>query len=543
MGCLDSRFSLGMLLCTLSMAVCAGPGYAAPDSDWSAEQVEQANRLRATNLYQDLGLPSAHPIGQGAVPEMPAWFDLAGIDHSRNGAAGTDWPVSFGPDDRIDVRLRAVIVSNDNGSRRTPVMPEEIRLWVDRANEVLAGSAIRILFDPTPDSGDWSELNSTLLNTLGGNNHPQWEEQRTLANSIAAQTPDRMTAFFRWGSNNTPTGAGFSWTDIDFIVMPGFAPTQVCGEQNIGLFVHEVGHYLGLPHTFLWIPGSVEQAESFFILRGHDVNVFDGDGREETAPDPFVAIPNVQCGTDDLSLDNVIFDLPRENAMSYYHPVSAFVNSQSSTMRQTLLLRTGQPLTSDGIVIEPTIATVQATAGDLSEIDTLPFLGRWSNDDLLIWRNGEIGDTLSSTIDLPSAGRYRVSAALTAVHDFAIVEHRFNGQASVPVDLYASFMLCTGQVYLGDFDLEQGPNAFEVEVVGVNPRGEFSTRGYGLDYLVLEQMCIADFTGDSLLDFFDVSAFLLAFNGMETEADINRDGAWDFFDVSAFLSSYAAGCP
>lgn len=45
------------------------------------------------------------------------------------------------------------------------------------------------------------------------------------------------------------------------------------------------------------------------------------------------------------------------------------------------------------------------------------------------------------------------------------------------------------------------------------------------------------------LDFFDVSAFLNAFNAQDPVADFNSDGAWDFFDVSAFLGLFNAGCP
>ena len=55
--------------------------------------------------------------------------------------------------------------------------------------------------------------------------------------------------------------------------------------------------------------------------------------------------------------------------------------------------------------------------------------------------------------------------------------------------------------------------------------------------------CIADFTGDGVLDFFDVSAFLSAFAAQDPAADMTNDGAWDFFDVSAFLAAFGAGCP
>jgi hypothetical protein len=55
--------------------------------------------------------------------------------------------------------------------------------------------------------------------------------------------------------------------------------------------------------------------------------------------------------------------------------------------------------------------------------------------------------------------------------------------------------------------------------------------------------CPADLTGDGNLDFFDVSAFLTAFNAMDPAADFNGDGMFNFFDVSEFLSAFNAGCP
>ena len=55
--------------------------------------------------------------------------------------------------------------------------------------------------------------------------------------------------------------------------------------------------------------------------------------------------------------------------------------------------------------------------------------------------------------------------------------------------------------------------------------------------------CPADLTGDGMLNFFDVSAFLTAFGDGDLAADFNGDGVLNFFDVSAFLSAFGAGCP
>lgn len=55
--------------------------------------------------------------------------------------------------------------------------------------------------------------------------------------------------------------------------------------------------------------------------------------------------------------------------------------------------------------------------------------------------------------------------------------------------------------------------------------------------------CVADLTGEGTLDFFDVSAFLNAYNAMDPIADFTGEGVFDFFDVSAFLNAFNAGCP
>lgn len=51
----------------------------------------------------------------------------------------------------------------------------------------------------------------------------------------------------------------------------------------------------------------------------------------------------------------------------------------------------------------------------------------------------------------------------------------------------------------------------------------------------------ADLNGDGNLDFFDISAFLSAFNDQDPIADFNNDGNIDFFDVSAFLKAFGNG--
>jgi hypothetical protein len=71
-----------------------------------------------------------------------------------------------------------------------------------------------------------------------------------------------------------------------------------------------------------------------------------------------------------------------------------------------------------------------------------------------------------------------------------------------------------------------------------------SANTYAIVVLVPDTgVCPADLTGDGVLDFFDVSAFLNAYNAMDPAADFTGDGVFNFFDVSAFLNAFNAGCP
>jgi uncharacterized protein YqgQ len=49
-------------------------------------------------------------------------------------------------------------------------------------------------------------------------------------------------------------------------------------------------------------------------------------------------------------------------------------------------------------------------------------------------------------------------------------------------------------------------------------------------------------TGDLMLNFFDVSEFLIYYDAMDARADLNNDGEFNFYDVSRFLTSYGQGC-
>lgn len=82
--------------------------------------------------------------------------------------------------------------------------------------------------------------------------------------------------------------------------------------------------------------------------------------------------------------------------------------------------------------------------------------------------------------------------------------------------------------------LHNGPGSSDLVLAQrVNPNG-----------LLGGPMCNpADFTGDGVLDIFDVFAFLNEFGSAQPAADFVSDGLFDVFDVLAYLDDFSAGCP
>jgi hypothetical protein len=106
-----------------------------------------------------------------------------------------------------------------------------------------------------------------------------------------------------------------------------------------------------------------------------------------------------------------------------------------------------------------------------------------------------------------------------------------------------------GPIQLGfDFGGSTGRQVMN-GVVDINNAGQVAFAAFlrngtiGVFVATPAETCFADLSGDGVLDFFDVSAFLGAYNAMDPGADFTGDGSFDFFDVSAFLNAFNTGCP
>ncbi len=116
-----------------------------------------------------------------------------------------------------------------------------------------------------------------------------------------------------------------------------------------------------------------------------------------------------------------------------------------------------------------------------------------------------------------------------------------DGGASYSSVVGSGFDASTGSYYWTAPDIATS-NA-RLRLVIRDADGNESFDDSDLSFTITGIACAADLTGDGMLNFFDVSAFLNAYGAMDPLADLTGDGVFDFFDVSAFLNAFNTGCP
>jgi hypothetical protein len=310
---------------------------------------------------------------------------------------------SVGGAQAVHLRIHAIKVANTDGTRPARITPNEVSQWVKTANAIFGASGAGIVLHFVADSNgpDWEVLNSTTLNQLSSSG-AGW----STANTIAAKYPSKVVVFFRHGTaTDTVSGNGFAFPpqsgkNVDFVAMPGFTVTGVpiddpkgAFKQNDGLFAHELGHYLGLNHTF---PGWNDLATDtdteiwqYILTSGGKEAALDGDGIPDTPPEAgaayyankgwkFCSGPASYTVTTKLGFKSYswTFTPQRDNIMSYFAcgPMR-LTAGQVARMKTTLQL----PSRKTRVHAEPPFiyastqpaATVRQTAPSLK---TTPFI-------------------------------------------------------------------------------------------------------------------------------------------------------------------------
>lgn len=252
---------------------------------------------------------------------------------------------------KYTLKLHAIPLSDDDGGRGFDFTAADLKNLVERTNKRYAKADIAFEFDPATD---WQPRKSTALNNMRTGS--SWWKG---GNAIAAKIPGKVVVFFRHGPKASPTGNGHAYPPATGASVPKSAPlptanvayvampnTKAGINQSDSFFSHELGHYLGLFHTFPgWgndtiygdDPDSLTDQQAIAKLvryirkHGGTIAALDGDLMSDTAPDPgsklYKALGWDRCdptkGTFNLkgNLDgkpyNFTFTPPRSNIMTY----------------------------------------------------------------------------------------------------------------------------------------------------------------------------------------------------------------------------------
>ncbi|HSJ31822.1 MAG TPA: M43 family zinc metalloprotease [Longimicrobiales bacterium] len=257
------------------------------------------------------------------------------------------------PQPTYTLRLQVIPLSDDDGGRGNTVTRNQFAGLVADANTAFAPTGIQFVWDSIVG---WTPRQSTALNSMANGAGSWWVGP----NQVAAQHPGRIVIFLRFGGTDStaatnafayppntgapvPPSAPLPTDDVNFIAFynqSGFIP------GNRSTFVHELGHYVGLFHTF---PGwsdnltDTQQKAASYMQANGGASALDGDGLAETAAEAGTAyyFNNVgNCGGPaSYTISGQTFTPDRQNVMSYFGPCQPpwiFTPQQIARMRSTL---------------------------------------------------------------------------------------------------------------------------------------------------------------------------------------------------------------
>ncbi len=112
----------------------------------------------------------------------------------------------------------------------------------------------------------------------------------------------------------------------------------------------------------------------------------------------------------------------------------------------------------------------------------------WSGDAHLLWE-GEVGESMKTTLSIQNEGRYRLAVRLTKAPDYGVFSSFLDGtKLREGIDLYDPRVALDKEIDLGVVDLKAGSHDLVFKLTGANPKAK-KFKGklqlMGLDYLKL----------------------------------------------------------
>lgn len=275
------------------------------------------------------------------------------------------------PAPKLEVRVLAVRVADDDGSYASTQTKEKFQDALDSANEIFARSGSRVHLSIDPASDFVGHLKSSLINhdckllkteaQLAAITDPAYDTKLLCDREIVGQIktayalkyPDKVVVFLRYGSSEVKFDTQLGhWVPSHvkatggYSSSAGYVVTLVASVGKGTFAAHELGHYFHSPHTFGGAaPATSAEAkamiEAYIASRlgkpGFDpatdgLDVFDGDKVSDSPPDPqtklFKNVYGNHCDPDHGSIDvtatvankNYAFRIApmRNNIMSYF---------------------------------------------------------------------------------------------------------------------------------------------------------------------------------------------------------------------------------
>jgi hypothetical protein len=260
--------------------------------------------------------------------------------------------------DVLNLRLHIVAARNDDGAFPFDANPQDFSKLIARTNRVFSKSGLRLVFNP---ASDWETFNRTVLNR-------QQTGWWAIADSIAGKHPGRIPGILRWGPDASRTGNANAYpppgasakhpgvNDVAqrFVMLENFLREGDFSFLNLhggSHLAHELGHYLGLYHTFpdwtdklgivyapLFGPGMLAPTKAqidqrvidFITANGGSTWALDGDQITDTPPDPSPTLFSIhgqkECESNVISVAGTVagssvthtFTPDNRNAMSYF---------------------------------------------------------------------------------------------------------------------------------------------------------------------------------------------------------------------------------